>query len=83
MNWKIEVIFIGDSDDYFVTTKISMPEFERLFSVAIKDVIDKSGIVPVIGDQVQVVIEPDYAYTCKVYDRIFYPTIKRIQYHIK
>lgn len=81
MEWKIEVLFIGDYEEEYDDDIVQMESDQKLFAKAIEQAIQETNIIPSIDDW----ITPDE----KIYDvgrissRDFYPKRKTIRFEIE
>lgn len=85
MNWKIEIIFTGDYDNYFdENEKEERSDSRYRFKLSIEKIIESTGVLPVTGDWIQPIAKPDYSLNMgRVAGRNFYPGKEMIQFEIE
>lgn len=85
LNWKIEVIFIGNYESLFnEDEQEERKDSEYRFQLAIEKIIEETGVVPIIGDWIEPLAKPDYSLdNAKVAGRDFYPTKKTIRFEFE
>lgn len=85
MNWKIEVIFIGDYKALFFENEQAEKEDSCYrFALAIEKIIDETKSIPCTGDWIEPLAKPDYSLDIgKIAGRTFYTEKQVIQFEIE
>ncbi len=82
--WSVTVDFIGEYADLFtIDERTEKAESENRFAMSILQIIEQTGIIPVVGDWIDPIDDEYLLDSAQIGDRGFDPNTKTINFSIE